>query len=51
MPRLIVFAIFGLLIFLPGVPEAGSLSQIDELERRFDDYDHRLTGVEKKIYC
>ena len=49
MRRLMFFAACWLSLSLPAAPNAATLSKIDELERRFDDYDRRLTGVEKTI--
>lgn len=49
MRRLIVLTICATCIFLPVVPKAATLGKLNELERRFNDYDRRLTGVERKI--
>ena len=49
MRRVIVFTVCATYICLPVVLKAATLGKLDELERRFDDYDRRLTGVERKI--
>ena len=42
-------AALAILLFVPAITEAGTLAKIDELERRFNEYDRRLTGIEGKI--
>lgn len=49
MRRLIVFTAIMLILIVPTVSKTESLEKIDELQGRFDDYDRRLTSVEKKI--
>lgn len=49
MLRLILFTVGVSVLLAPSVPNAESLEKIDELERRFNEYDRRLTAVEEKI--
>ena len=49
MCRFIVLTVCATGIFLPFAPKAETPGKLNELERRFNDYDRRLTGVEGKI--